>query len=408
MESPSDFGIQSANTRLLDAILTHAVDLERLKAGEVAGVLKLLTDLEAELIGKLATLPAPTTQGAELARARVEALLVQTQQTIGTAYRGVATQQADHAATLAGIEARAGAGLIDTGVGIRGAASSVVLTRGQLVALADNTLIVGGADQGAPLANWWAGQSAALQTRFGNTVRLGYAQGEDVDALVRRVRGTRANGYSDGVMAASRRDAETLVRTSVQTVSNTTRQAALDANRDLAGAVMHHSTLDLRTSPICRPRDGLRWQNDDDHAPINHDLPFRVPPLHPRCRSVLQPVLKSWSELTGGKVKDLDASDQFEIERRFRANLAESGLSQEQQNAAIRTTRASMDGQVPNTLTYPEWLQGKNKVEPGFSKRLLGTKRADLVSRGVISVSEAVGPMTLAQLDEVVKARYGR
>ena len=49
----------------------------------------------------------------------------------------------------------------------------------------------------------------------------GVVQGEDVDTLVRRIRGTRAQRYADGVMEVNRRGAEAMVRTAVAEVLNT-------------------------------------------------------------------------------------------------------------------------------------------------------------------------------------------
>ena len=51
--------------------------------------------------------------------------------------------------------------------------------------------------------------------RFGMQMRLGMLQGESIDQLVRRVRGTQANAYRDGIMQSSKDQAEILVRTSV-------------------------------------------------------------------------------------------------------------------------------------------------------------------------------------------------
>ena len=61
--------------------------------------------------------------------------------------------------------------------------------------------------------------------------------------------------------------------------------------------------------------------------------------LCPTCSGRTQAVLKSWSELSGGKIKDLDESDNAEIEARFRAEMKRSGLTKKQRDWAVRDER---------------------------------------------------------------------
>ena len=105
--------------------------------------------------------------------------------------------------------------------------------------------------------------------------------GDDVRKISRRVADTMGVGISN---------AQRLVRTELNYVHN---QAALDSIRD---AEMEHfrfvATLDSRTSEMCREHDGKIYSIDEADTGEN------VPPLHPRCRSIIVGSLGG-SELKG-------------------------------------------------------------------------------------------------------------
>jgi hypothetical protein len=111
------------------------------------------------------------------------------------------------------------------------------------------------------------------------------------------------------------------------------------------------STLDARTSPMCRLRDGLQYTLEG-HKPIGHAVPWGAGPgaLHWCCRSTSTPVTKSWKELTGVDVEEFSPA-----------------------------TRASMDGEVPADMTYAEWLK---KQSAARQDEILGATRGALFRRG--------------------------
>lgn len=80
-------------------------------------------------------------------------------------------------------------------------------------------------------------------------------------------------------MGVGTRDATRLVRTELNYVQN---QAALDSIKD-AGMTYYRfiATLDNRTSPMCRSKDGGVFPVEDAEPGTN------MPPLHPRCRSII-------------------------------------------------------------------------------------------------------------------------
>ena len=80
-------------------------------------------------------------------------------------------------------------------------------------------------------------------------------------------------------MGVGTSDATRLVRTELNYVQN---QAALDSIKD-AGVTYYRfiATLDNRTTPLCRSKDGEVFAVDDAEPGTN------MPPLHPRCRSII-------------------------------------------------------------------------------------------------------------------------
>lgn len=212
---------------------------------------------------------------------------------------------------------------------------------------------------GRRLEEWFDGLSRDLQRRISEQIGIGMATGETTDQMVRRIRGTRANGFEDGVLATTRRQAEMIVRTSVNHVSAQAREQTYAANSNVIKGVQWVSTLDTRTSDICKGLDGKVFPLDDGPRP----------PAHPNCRSTTVPVLKSWQEI-GIKAKEAPAS-----------------------------TRASMNGQVPDSLTYGDWLRNQPAA---VQDEALGKGKARLFREGRIEVRELVGvtgkPLTLEQL----------
>ena len=174
--------------------------------------------------------------------------------------------------------------------------------------LATNLMIAG-----SHARDWWDQHSFDTQERFMREVRNGALRGESIAEIARRIRGQptgRREGYKlkdgsqrynvefvGGVLNIKTHQAETLVRTALQTVSAQVRRDMFFANRDVIRGLEQVSTLDSRTTVICRGYDGGRW--DLDGEPIDGTvLPFKGGvPRHWNCRSAEIPLTKSWEEL---------------------------------------------------------------------------------------------------------------
>jgi SPP1 gp7 family putative phage head morphogenesis protein len=211
------------------------------------------------------------------------------------------------------------------------------------------------------------------------TIADGFVQGKTTSQIVSEIRGTRAKGYSDGVIEITRRDAQAVVRTALAHTASFARDSFYDANADLLKGYVWLSTLDLRTSSPCRARDHKQYNKD--RKPVGHSFPWGAGPgrLHWNCRSTSTPVVKSWKELG--------------------IDLPEFSP----------TTRASMGGQVPQATDYGTWLKNQSASR---QDEVLGKTRGQLLRSGDLSMADMYSakgsPLTLAQLREKHQKEFDR
>ncbi|CAN5603022.1 hypothetical protein BH23CHL8_BH23CHL8_30370 [soil metagenome] len=171
---------------------------------------------------------------------------------------------------------------------------------------------------GRPLSEW--ADSLERSTRDGvvQQIRLGMSREESIPEIARRLRGEQrgwlrrdtatgqfvpkgragavvAPRFVGGVLTTTTRNAETIARTAVNYVSNVAQMETYEANSRVLDGVQFSATLDLSTTFICASLDGATWKFGDAE--------IQQPPLHPRCRSALLPVI-AWERL------GLDAPDE--------------------------------------------------------------------------------------------------
>ncbi|MEP0147084.1 phage minor head protein [Pseudophaeobacter sp.] len=354
----------SVNERILELITDRSLDLQRFTASQRREASAFLKELEAEIVTQIARIDPMGVDRATYQSKRLEKLLQQVRETIRTAYRARGAELTGELKELAEIEAAFAASSVNSAVGV--SLMTDGMTRGQLSALLDGVLV-----QGAPISEWWERQAGDTLQRFTDQMRLGIAQGETIGQLIRRVRGGTHGGEPvSGIMSTSRHHADALVRSATQAVSQKARQATYEGNADLLKGIIWASTLDLRTTVGCAARDNKLY-SVKDHKPLDHDLPWENGPgqRHWGCRSTSAPVTKSWRDI-GFDIDDLPAS-----------------------------TRASMNGQVPQDTSFEAWLAKKTKAQ---QNEALGPGRADLWRDGKLTFRDLVDArgreLTLEQL----------
>lgn len=257
---------KTTNEKIQDRITTHSVNLLRFEASERKKILKQLQELEKNISKQLMNMPPNALMDApqRILQKRLDKLFEQTTSTIGTAYEAITDDQASMLEDLVQLESDFAEATLARSIVVE--VETVGLTPAMIKKIASETLI-----QGAASAEWWGRQEAALVDKFKDTIRQGMYQGESIGQMVDRIRGTAARGYKDGLMEVNFRNAQNLVRSSVQTVANRAREETWSANDDLISALVVTATLDGRTTAECRARDGLMY-TVDTHEPIGHSI----------------------------------------------------------------------------------------------------------------------------------------
>ncbi|WP_022684550.1 phage minor head protein [Sphingobium bisphenolivorans] len=335
---------------LQDAILRHALELQRLSANEEARTIAILMALEDEL----KQLIASRTLG-DATKKQIEALIDDAQSAIGARYAEVATSMDSRALVLLVADRTVEA--------MQEAFPEVTLpTRETLESLSKDVMI-----DGAPASDWWDKQAEDTAFKFAAQVRQGVINGEAQERIVARIVGR--NG-EPGIMEVSRRNARALVHSAVMSAANSARLATYRKNSKFTAGIRWLSTLDSHTCLTCAALDGASW--DLDGEPIKGtSLDLRFPPAHWNCRCVLSPVPKGLNDIFGAGIDEM---------------------------IAAKSMRASKDGPVANQ-NFNDFLK---RQSPEFIERVLGVKRAELYRQGKLSLRDLVSgtgrPLTLDEL----------
>jgi SPP1 gp7 family putative phage head morphogenesis protein len=329
----------TVNEALLDSEVGHQIDLNRYSNGVVRRMLALLNrvdpDLMAQLQAALERLPKEsyTVQ-------RLDSLLASVRELNGKAYEQFTAGLGAELKSLTDYEAGYQYQLFDDLLPARISIASVAVDQVHAAAMARPF-------QGRLLKEWAGSLESGRMQRIRDAVRIGFVENQTVAQIVQRIRGSRALGYADGLLQIDRRHAEAVVRTAIQHTANYARDSFYSSNAELIKGLRWVATLDSRTSPICRARDGKVYSLKNGPRP----------PAHWNCRSVMTPVLKSWREL---------------------------GINADEIPPG---TRASMDGQVPGDLTYEQWLKRQSTAR---QNEVLGVTKAKLFRDGGLKLDRFV------------------
>jgi len=359
--------VTTLNEKIADTFIRHDVDLQRLQADQRRLILIELRKIETKIVAKLQGMA-----GDSFTKARQQALLSSVRDLIKSGYQSVLTVHRAESLDMARFESAHLVTMLNAKMGASvfaiGVPDSVITSM-----LKDNTVL------GAPLRTIWSQEAGTLTQAFISEMRQGILASETTDDLIRRVRGTKAMQYKDGIMNPRERAVEMRVRTSAQSILNDARMETYKKNSDVLNGVQWQSVLDARTSEICIALSGQSWDMEGNPLP-GTEQPFPgPPPAHPNCRSTLIPIVKSIGDLLGDPSVDEEVNAEV--------------------NKIPKATQASMDGQVAGTLSYEDWLRTK---PVGFQQEVLGAGKYKLWAAGKIQARDLIdqrgNPLTLAQL----------
>ena len=234
----------TVNEDLVDAFIRHQVYLERLKTGQLGQLQRflqqLMDDVSAQLGKRLTDITGPGGANVKRLQDLLKDLQAVSDDVAQQMREAVVLQMKDLAAYESGWTLTT----LQTTIPVTVSFTTVSPT--QLWAAVNARPF-----EGRLMNEWFRDYSQAQRTRISQQVRMGVVEGQTVDQVIRRVRGTKALNYRDGVVQGiTRRSAEALVRTATGHVVQMARQATFDANTDALKGLSRHAVLGSRTSEI--------------------------------------------------------------------------------------------------------------------------------------------------------------
>lgn len=343
----------TVNEQLRDAAVRHQIYLQRYSTRVVDKMLALINRADQDIIRRLRARNIPGARTPRQ-RARLEQLLKSLREMNRAAYANFAGTLRSELRDLSAYETTFLTNQINGALAVSVEATAPAL--GTVYAAAVSQPM-----QGRYLREWFSQLEANKARAVADAIRLGVVEGESIDQIVRRLRGTRAAGYRNGVLNIHRRHATAVTRTAVNHIVTNARQQVMNKNADLVKGWQYVATLDGRTTDICMSLDGQVFATREEGP---------TPPQHINCRSTITPVVKSWKEL-GFKAKEVPPAK-----------------------------RAAMSGRPAKAGdTYQTWLKRQGAR---FQDDVLGKTKGALFRRGGLTLDKFVDPTgrsyTLAEL----------
>lgn len=350
---------------MFDTILRQQISLGRYANGQVADTVALLNAADKEIIAKLIARGDDGT----FTSARLKALLKEIRGMVDASYWDAEKQLHAEMGGLALHSSEATVAMLATQVPV--SFNIVGMSAEQLAAIVDKTPIAIGPDKKLLLEEIFQSLAAGKEEAIRGAVRLGMVAGEGMPEITRRIMGTRAAQYKDGILEIHRHHAANMVRSIVQATNNNAAAATFGKNSDIIKGWIYIGTLDGRTCQTCAKFYGRRYNLGE--GPI--------PTLHVGCRCYQVPELKTFKEL-GVDLDEMPAGK-----------------------------KASAGGLVDASMTYPEWLATQSKAT---QVDILGPSRQKLYAEGVPVTSFTNDKGKLYNLDqlrlkqsEAFKAAFG-
>jgi len=236
------------------------------------------------------------------------------------------------------------------------------------------------------------GLASRQATQFNQVVRTGLLSGETTESIVSQLIGKLQFGQGaktnqqyllagKEVLNMASHQIRTVVRTSINQVSNAASQQVYKANEDITEKYKYVSTLDSKTTALCASLDGKEFEYGKGPEP----------PQHFNCRSTTVAVI------------DYDALKKmgwdFDVPKEGR--------------------RAAAGGMVPANKTYGKWLYGQRKAGTKFTPGVrqieaLGKEKAKYFNRlaNKYGADNAIKKFVREDGSEVslfqLKKRYGK
>lgn len=336
---------------LTNVATRHQVLLERLKSGKTKDYLKVARKFEQDIIAKAASLGVDSLD--QLTKKEFNALLSYVTKLNKKYQKAIVKDLTKDLKRLAKDDAVFERDTINSFVA--GANASSAANVAYAAALSSPISATG--DLLDPFIKGW---SRTRINQVNGALRKGYKEGQTLSQITQVIRGTRANNFRDGLTNLQTRQAQAVIRTAVQHVSATARLQTWEQNSDIIVGYKWRSTLDGRTTQVCRSLDGREFKIGKGP----------MPPIHVNCRS-------TFSYVTDPKLGLSDLDDEG--------------------------TRAAKGGPVSAKTTYYDWLK---KQPRSFQNAAIGKQRATWLNDGrlnsdqfaKLNLDRNFKPLTLKQM----------
>ncbi len=338
---------------IFDSLMHAHIDFSRYSDQQIRDIVSLFNSAADDITARISTVDNWT-------NARLKAVLKEINATANDAYQSASDQLREEMVAFAPHAGEVMTAAMATSLPVSW--SPVALTKDQLLSIIDKTPIRIGTNQALLYDEIFQGLADGMEEKVRGALRLGMVNGEGTPELVRRIKGTRANQYKDGILEGSRRDIANIVHTTVMHTSNQAAALTFQNNSDVLNGWVDVATLDGKTCMFCVSMSGRVFALDESG-----------PPWHIGCRCFRAPAPKSWQQLG---FKDMPEYP--------------TGM------------RASAGGPVKADISFNDWLKGQPKA---VQVELLGPTRADLFRNGGLSLDRFTDSSGKLLTLEQLKAR---
>lgn len=341
------------NQQFAEWNILRTVDLQAVATWMIRDLIRSLRQLEAEILAQVILMDptAGRTLGAK--KDRLANLLSDIKELIRTAYAEMLNRVNDFFEDIADVDNERQREQIFAIFGVKPS------SRTKLAGIAGVLIL------GATAEDWLSRQAGDLDFRIKTALTTGFGNGEPLDVLSKRIRGTAAPDKEGGDIVViprpvetAERNAEVLIRTGVESISDeVTKRVAEKIPDSIRVGWQQISVLDSRTTQTCRAYAFKIW--DREYKPIGHDLPFDGGcPRHWGCRSSITQILLDEDAISEFTFKDwlatISPADQEKIFGKKQMELYRAGkitdavlIRQQQRALSPEDLRNQPDPRLP-------------------------------------------------------------
>lgn len=360
----------TVNESFFDALVRHQIGLLRVSGSIRNKIYALLDATEADIAEKLRS-SAPLSLGSK----RLTTLLDSIKAVRLKAWEQVTTEWLTSLREIAAAEPKFVDGFLKT---VSPATLDTILPPVSVL----TSIVKSRPFEGRTLKEWASSLRRTDLQRIEDHIKIGVVQGETGQQIARRVVGTYNLKGADGVTEITRRDAASITRTAVNSISNAARSEYFQSNAALFQKELFVATLDGRTTPICRSLDGKQFDVGDGPTP----------PLHFNCRSLRVAAVapSAIGQRPARPFTERQLIREYASKNGLGKITSRSGLPRGQKgryDAFASQRMRELTGRVPSKVTYQAWL---TRQPASFQDDVLGPSRATLFRRGGLTLDKFV------------------